>query len=207
MAAAAAARGLPILHLSTDCVFDGAPGRPWREDDRTRPQNAYGATKLAGERLLAAANPDHAILRTAWIFSANGRNFVRTMLAVGRGRPEVRVVADQRGGPTWAGDIAATLWTVAEAWAAGEGRAGVFHYAGAPAVSRAEFAEAIFARSGWSARPKVVPIASHEFPTRAARPANSVLDCAAIATAYGIARPDWRPALDRVIAEIEETPA
>jgi dTDP-4-dehydrorhamnose reductase len=125
------------------------------------------------------------------------------MLSVGRGREEMRVVRDQRGGPTWAGDIAAALWTIADAWAAGEGRAGVFHYAGAPAVSWAEFAEAIFARSGWSAPPKVVAIASREWPTRAARPANSVLDCAAVAEAYGLARPDWRPALDGVVAELE----
>jgi dTDP-4-dehydrorhamnose reductase len=202
MAAAAAARGLPMLHLSTDYVFDGAPGRPWREDDHTRPLNAYGATKLHGERLVAAANPDHVILRTAWVFSAHGRNFVRTMLSVGRGRAEMRVVVDQRGGPTWAGDIAAAVWTVAAAWAAGEGRAGVFHYAGAPAVSWAEFAEAIFARSGWDAPPKVVAIPSSAWPTRARRPANSVLDCAAIKSAYGIAQPDWRPALDAVIAEL-----
>jgi dTDP-4-dehydrorhamnose reductase len=207
MAAAAAARGLPFLHLSTDYVFDGAPGRPWREDDPTRPVNAYGATKLEGERLVAAANPDHAILRTAWVFSAHGRNFVRTMLSVGRGRDEMRVVGDQRGGPTWAGDIAETLWTVAAAWTAGKGRAGVFHYAGAPAVTWAGFAEAVFARSGWPARPKVVAIATHEWPTRAKRPANSVLDCAAIAQAYGVPQPDWRPALDRVVAALEETAA
>jgi dTDP-4-dehydrorhamnose reductase len=207
MAAAAAARGLPFLHLSTDYVFDGAPGRPWREDDPTRPLNAYGATKLEGERLVAAANPDHAILRTAWVFSAHGRNFVRTMLSVGRGRDEMRVVGDQRGGPTWAGDIAETLWTVAAAWTAGKGRAGVFHYAGAPAVTWAEFAEAVFARSGWPARPKVVAIATHEWPTRAKRPANSVLDCAAVAEAYGVPQPDWRPALDRVVAALEETAA
>jgi len=205
MAAAAAARGVPILHISTDYVFEGEPGRPWREDDHTHPLNVYGATKLAGERLVAAQNPDHAILRTAWVFSAHGRNFVRTMLAVGRGREAMRVVDDQCGGPTWAGDIATALWTIAEAWAAGEGRAGVFHYAGAPAVSWAGFATAIFARSGWSTPPEVVPIASSEWPTRAARPKNSVLDCAAIAEAYGIAQPDWRPALARVIAEIGET--
>ena len=207
MAAAAAARGLPILHLSTDYVFDGTPGRPWREDDAPRPLNVYGASKLGGERLVAAANPDHAILRTAWVFSRHGRNFVRTMLSAGRGRDEMRVVGDQRGGPTWAGDIAATLWTIAAAWTAGKGRAGIFHYSGDPAVSWAEFAEAIFAQSGWSERPKVTAIASHEWPTRAARPANSVLDCAAIAAAYGIARPDWRPALDGVIAAHEAAEA
>ena len=148
MAAAAAAKGVPFLHVSTDYVFDGAPGRPWREDDPTGPLGVYGASKLAGERAVAAAAPDHAILRTAWVFSAHGKNFVKTMLGVGRGKPEMRVVGDQRGGPTAASDIAAALWTMAGAWTAGEGRPGIFHFAGAPAVSWAEFAEAIFARSG-----------------------------------------------------------
>jgi len=203
MAAAAAARGLPFLHISTDYVTSGAAGGAWREDDPTGPLGVYGASKLAGERLVAAANPDHAILRTAWVFSAHGRNFVRTMLTVGRGKPEMRVVGDQRGGPTPARDIAATLWTIAEAWTAGQGTPGVFHYAGAPPVSWAEFAEAIFARSGWDARPAVLDIPSSEWPMRAARPLNSVLDCSRIAAAYGIAQPDWRPGLDAVIAEIQ----
>jgi dTDP-4-dehydrorhamnose reductase len=207
MAAAAAARGLPFLHISTDYVFDGTPGRAWREDDPTGPLGAYGASKLAGERAAAAATPDHAILRTAWVFSAHGKNFVRTMLGVGRGKPEMRVVGDQQGGPTAARDIAGALWTIADAWRSGRGRPGVFHYAGAPAVSWAEFAEAIFARSGWEARPKVTAIATADWPTKAVRPANSVLDCSRIAAAYGIAQPDWRPALDTVIAELAEAEA
>ena len=211
MAAAAAARGIPFLHVSTDYVFDGAAGRPWREDDPVRPLNVYGATKLMGERLVAAGNPDHAILRTSWVFSAHGRNFARTMLTVGRGKPEMRVVGDQRGGPTAAADIAACLWTMAEAWTAGRGSAGVFHYAGAPTVSWAEFAEAIFAASGWAdssgGRPKVTAIASSEWPTKAARPLNSALDCSAIGDAYGIAQPDWRPALSAVIRELGEAKA
>jgi dTDP-4-dehydrorhamnose reductase len=203
MAAAAAAKGVPFLHVSTDYVFDGTPGPAWREDDPTGPLGAYGASKLAGERAVAAGGADHAILRTAWVFSAHGKNFVKTMLAVGRGRPEMRVVGDQRGGPTAAADIAGALWTMAEAWTAGRGVPGVFHYAGAPAVSWAEFAEAIFAGSGWTERPKVATIATADWPTRAVRPVNSVLDCGRIAAAYGIAQPDWRPALAAVIAELE----
>jgi dTDP-4-dehydrorhamnose reductase len=207
MAAAAAAKGLPFLHISTDYVFDGTTGRAWREDDPTGPLGAYGASKLAGERAVAAATPDHAILRTAWVFSARGKNFAKTMLSVGPGKPEMRVVGDQRGGPTAARDIAGALWTIADAWTTGRGRPGVFHYAGAPAVSWAEFADAIFARSGWDARPKVTAIATADWPTKAVRPANSVLDCARIASAYGIAQPDWRPALDAVIAELAEAEA
>ena len=208
MAAAAAAKGVPILHVSTDYVFDGSnPGRPWRENDPTGPLSAYGASKLAGERAVAAAARDHVILRTSWVFSAHGKNFVRTMLERGRNRSELRVVADQRGGPTAARDVADALWTVAEAWAAGRRRPGLYHFAGAPDTIWAEFAEAILARTGWPERPRVVPIASADWPTRAARPAYSVLDCSAIAAAYGIGQPDWRPALDAVVGELREVSA
>jgi dTDP-4-dehydrorhamnose reductase len=208
IAAAAAAKGVPFLHVSTDYVLDGSnPGRPWREDDPTGPLSAYGASKLAGERAVIAAAPDHAILRTAWVFSAHGRNFVKTMLAVGRGKPELGVVGDQRGGPTAARDIAEALWTVAQAWTAGRGTPGIFNFAGAPDTTWAGFAEAIFARAGWPERPRVTPIATADWPTRAVRPAYSVLDCSAIAAAYGIAQPDWRPALDAVIDELSEVKA
>jgi dTDP-4-dehydrorhamnose reductase len=207
MAAAAAERGVPFLHVSTDYVFDGAPGRAWREDDPTGPLGVYGASKLAGERAVAAAGGDHAILRTAWVFSAHGRNFVKTMLAVGRGRDEVRVVGDQHGGPTPARDIAGALWTVAEAWVAGRGAPGLFHFAGAPAASWADLAEAAFAGSGWAARPRVVRIGTADWPTKARRPANSVLDCRRIAEAYGIAQPDWRAGLVAVTAELQRADA
>jgi dTDP-4-dehydrorhamnose reductase len=203
MAVAAAEKGVPFLHVSTDDVFDGAPGRPWREDDPTGPLGAYGASKLAGERAIAAAGGDFVILRTAWVFASHGRNFVKTMLAAGRGRDEMGVVGDQRGGPTPARDIAAALWTIAAARAAGSGAPGVYHYSGAPAVSWAEFAEAIFARSGWEVRPKVTPTATGAWPTKARRPANSVLDCGKIAAVYGIAQPDWRVGLDAVIDELQ----
>jgi dTDP-4-dehydrorhamnose reductase len=202
MAVAASAKGVPFLHISTDYVFDGAPGRAWREDDPTGPLGAYGATKLAGEEAVTGATPDHVILRTAWVFSAHGANFVKTMLKVGRGRPEMRVVGDQRGGPTAARDIAGALWTIATAWRDGKGQPGIFHYAGTPAVSWAEFAEAIFASSGWDERPKITAITTADWPTKAVRPANSVLDCGKIAAAYGIAQPDWQAALDTVIGEL-----
>ena len=202
MAVAAAAKGVPFFHLSTDYVFDGAPGRAWREADPTGPLGAYGASKRAGEEAVAGATPDHVILRTAWVFSAHGANFVKTMLRVGRGKPEMRVVGDQRGGPTAARDIANALWTIAEAWRDGRGEAGVFHYAGAPACTWADFAEAIFAASGWEAPPAVIRIATADWPTPAARPANSVLDCTRIAATYGIVQPDWREGLAAVVAEL-----
>lgn len=202
MAVAAAEKGIPFLHVSTDYVFDGAPGGAWSEGDATGPLGVYGASKLEGERAVIAAGGDHVILRTAWVFSAHGNNFVKTMLRHGATREEMRVVADQMGGPTAARDIAGALWTIARAWKAGEGRSGVFHYAGAPSVSWAGFAEAIFARSGWEKIPRVVPITTADYPTPAKRPANSVLDCRAIEQAYGIAQPDWQVALDSVIHEL-----
>jgi dTDP-4-dehydrorhamnose reductase len=201
MARAAAARGLPFLHVSTDYVFDGTPGRPWREDDPTGPLGVYGASKLAGERAIAAAGGPHVILRTAWVFSAHGANFVKTMLRLGAERDTLRVVDDQRGGPTPAADIAAALIVVARAFAEGRGVPGIFHYAGAPAVSWAGFAEAIFAARGGPA-PRIERIASADYPTPARRPLNSVLDCSRIDRAYGLAQPDWRPGLARVIEEL-----
>ena len=207
MARAAAAKGIPFLHVSTDYVFDGAPGRAWREEDATAPLGVYGASKRAGEAAVLAAGGDAVILRTAWVFSSHGKNFVKTMLAYGRDRDEMRVVGDQRGGPTPARDIAEALWTIARARLAGEGAPGIYHFAGAPAVSWAEFARAIFAASGWDRVPRVTAIATADWPTKALRPANSVLDCGAIARVFGIAQPDWRVGLDRVVAELSKEAA
>jgi dTDP-4-dehydrorhamnose reductase len=205
MARAAAARGLPFLHVSTDYVFDGSGETPRTEDAPTGPLGAYGRTKLAGERAVAEAGGPHAILRTAWVFAGHGQNFVRTMLRVGATRPRLTVVDDQRGGPTPAPAIAAALVTMARAFHEGRGASGVYHFAGAPTVSWREFAEAIFAAAPWMTAPEVAPIRSEDWPTPAARPRNSALDCARIARDYGIAQPDWRQALGPVLAELKET--
>jgi dTDP-4-dehydrorhamnose reductase len=202
MARACAKRGLPFLHISTDYVFEGSPGAPKRESDPVGPTTEYGRSKLAGEQAVAASGADAVILRTAWVFSAHGKNFLKTMLTVGKGREEMRVVGDQHGGPTAARDIAAALWTIAKAWEAGNGVSGIFHFAAAPATTWADFAREIFARSGWERAPEVTAISTHEWPTKAARPADSVLDCSAIEAAYGISRPDWRPAVDDAIREL-----
>ncbi|MCB2128936.1 MAG: dTDP-4-dehydrorhamnose reductase [Rhodobacteraceae bacterium] len=205
MARAAAAIGAPILHVSTDYVFDGSSTRPWREDDPTGPLGVYGRTKLEGEGAIAAAGGDFVILRTAWVFSAHGRNFVKTMLRLGAERDTLSIVADQRGGPTPAADIAGALWTVADAFRAGRGRPGIFHYCGAPTVSWADFAEAVFAAAQLPRKPAIIRIATADYPTPATRPANSALDCARILAAYGIAQPDWRAGLRAVMTELETT--
>lgn len=202
MARAAAARGLPFLHVSTDYVFDGSGTRAWEEEDPVAPLGAYGRTKLAGEEAVRMAGGPHMILRTAWVFSAHGNNFVKTMLRVGRDRDQLTVVGDQHGGPTAARDIARALVTIARAWDAGSGVSGTFHFAGAPATTWHGFATEIFARTGWDKTPEVAAITTADWPTPAARPANSVLSCAKLQQAYGIAQPDWRAGLEEVLEEL-----
>jgi dTDP-4-dehydrorhamnose reductase len=207
MARAAAARGLPFLHISTDYVFDGAKEGPWVEDDAPAPLSAYGRSKLAGERAIAEAGGPHAILRTAWVHAGHGQNFVRTMLRVGAVRDRLTVVDDQRGGPTAAADIAAALVAIARAFAEGHGVSGIFHFCGAPATSWHGFAREIFARADWIAAPEIKPIRSIDWPTPAVRPRNSVLDCGRIGAVYGIVQPNWRASLGAIMAELRERDA
>lgn len=203
MAKACAARDIPFLHLSTDYVFDGAGTRPWGPDDPTAPVNAYGRSKRAGEIGIAASGAVHAILRTSWVFSAHGSNFVKTMLRLGRTRDRVAVVSDQIGGPTPAAAIAAACLTIAKALGEDPGKSGTYHFAGAPDVSWADFARAIFT----SAKQEVVvdDIATSAYPTPAPRPRNSRLDCSGLA-AFDLHRPDWERALATVVNELESHP-
>ena len=202
MAAAAAARKLPFLHISTDYVFDGTPGAPWATQDATAPLSAYGRTKLAGEQAVAAARGVHVILRTSWVFSAHGTNFVKTMLRLGAEREALNIVDDQVGGPTAAADIADALLSIGETLVAGAGVSGIYHFAGQPAVSWRAFAEDIFAAAHLTVN--VTPIPSQDFPTPAARPLNSVLDCTSLQDDYGVSAPDWRISLHKVLAELKD---
>lgn len=203
MARAAAALDVPFLHVSTDYVFDGSGSQPRSEDDTTGPLGVYGASKLAGEQGVRDAGGQAAILRTSWVFSAHGSNFVKTMLRLGRERDQVSVVADQIGGPTPAADIATTLLAMGRAMLADRAKAGIYHYAGAPDASWADFASQIFAQAGLACR--VHPIPTSDYPTPARRPANSRLDCSAIARDFDIPRPDWRNGLADVLAKLEQT--
>ncbi len=198
LARVAADRGLPLVHVSTDYVFDGGGERPFRQGDPTGPLGAYGRTKLAGEEALRAAGGTHAILRTSWVFSAHGQNFLRTMLRLGAERPVLRVVADQVGGPTPASDLAQACLTAATALTAAPHLTGTYHYTGAPDVSWADFARAIFAEAGLPVAVEDIPTSA--YPTPARRPANSRLDCSATEAAFGLARPDWRRAVREAIA-------
>ena len=206
MARAAAARGLPFVHVSTDYVFGGpgAEAGPHAPDAPTAPPGAYGRSKLAGEEGVRAAYEEagggpHVVLRTAWVFSAHGSNFARTMLRLGAERAALRVVDDQRGGPTPAASIARALLTIADRLREGA-PSGTHHLAGAPDTSWAGFAREIMARAGLSCA--VEGIGTVDYPTPAARPADSRLDCRSLRAAFGIARPDWREGLDDVLREL-----
>lgn len=202
MAQAAAAKGIPFLHVSTDYVFDGHGARPWGETDPVAPINAYGRSKLAGEEGVRAAGGAHVILRTSWVFSAHGSNFVKTMLRLAQSRDALDVVGDQIGGPTPADTIAAALVTMARALAQGHA-GGTYHFAGQPPVSWAGFAREIFSRAG--AKVAVKAITTPAYPTPAKRPGNSRLNCDRIKNDFGISAPDWRAGLDRVLSELERT--
>lgn len=205
MARAAAAREIPLLHISTDYVFDGSGDAPWRPGDRAGPRNTYGRTKLAGEEAVRAAGGAHAILRTAWVFSEHGSNFVRTMLRLGAERASLDVVGDQIGGPTPAADIADALMVMARAMTGGQRGGhpgGTYHFAGAPYVSWAGFARRIMAEAGLPAQ--IREIASADYPTPAPRPANSRLDCSGLTADFGIAPADWQSGLSRVVALLKK---
>lgn len=201
MARAAAARGLPFLHISTDYVFDGAGDRPFAPDHPTSPQNAYGRSKLAGEQGVRAAGGNHLILRTSWVVSAHGTNFVKTMLRLGATKDSLNVVADQIGGPTPAAAIAEALITAAKAMAEGA-QGGTHHFSGAPDTSWADFARQIMAEGRLACRINDIP--TTEYPTPAKRPLNSRLDCSALTAAFGILRPDWRLGLSDIVKELTQ---
>ena len=207
VAAAAAALGVPVIQISTDYVFDGTLDRPYREDDPTEPLGIYGQSKRAGEAAVAAAAPDHAILRTAWVYSPFGANFVKTMLRGAAGRDELSVVADQRGCPTSALDMADAVLRVARNLVGRPDDAalrGTFHLSGAGDTTWADFAEAIFAASRAAGGPsaRVRHITTAEYPTPARRPANSRLDCAKLARLHGAALPEWRGSVKRCVARL-----
>jgi dTDP-4-dehydrorhamnose reductase len=197
MAAACAARGIPFVQISTDYVFDGSGDRPWRPQDATGPLGVYGASKLAGERGVAAAGGVHAILRTSWVFSAHGNNFLKTMLRLSETRDHLTVVADQIGGPTPAAAIAEACVTISKTLISEPDKGGIYHFSGAPDTSWAGFARAIFAAAGRDVTVEDIPTSA--YPTPAARPFNSRLDCSLLLSNFGITRPDWRRATYSIV--------
>jgi dTDP-4-dehydrorhamnose reductase len=199
--------GIPLIHVSTDYVFDGGKGEPYIETDSVAPQCVYGASKLAGETAVLQTCRRAVVLRTSWVYAPTGRNFVRTMLTLGKTRDRLTVVADQKGCPTTAADLAVAILEMA-ARIAGTGwqdsYAGVFHAAGTGWTTWHGLASAVFAEAArhGATVPQVDPIATADWPTPAKRPTDSRLDCSKLAAVFGVRLPEWRPSLARTIDTI-----
>lgn len=199
MAEECALRKIPFVHISTDYVFDGTGSNPYRRDDIPSPLSAYGRSKLVGETGILSAAGTSVILRTSWVFSAHGANFLKTMIRLGREREQLNVVADQVGGPTPARDVAAACLTISERLMAEPAKAGIYHYSGAPDVSWADFARAIMQQARLSCQ--IADIPTSAYPTPARRPANSRLDCSGLSD-FDLSRPDWQSGVATVLKEL-----
>ena len=194
----------PLIHYSTDYVFDGSKNGQYNEEDPTGPLGVYGQSKLAGEQAIRDVGVEHLILRTSWVYSNHGKNFLLTMQRLLQEKEELRIVADQIGAPTWAGTIAASTRALIDRWQAGEpGAWGIYHLTAGGETSWFGFAEAIAARLREQGKPcaRLVPIPSREYPTPAARPLNSRLDCTRLAREWGVSQPQWQDALKACFAE------
>ncbi len=204
MAEACAALAIPFVHISTDYVFDGQGSTPWQPSDPVGPLGAYGRSKLAGEAAVQAAGGSAAILRTSWVFSAHGSNFLKTMLSLSERLPELSIIDDQIGAPTPARGIAEACLTIAAALRKDPSKAGIYHYAGDRDVSWAGFAAAIFAAAGAETKVTTTTTAAYgaDKPHMAPRPLNSRLDCQSLTEAFGIERPDWAQHVKDCIKDI-----
>ena len=208
LAARCADAGIPLIHISTDYVFDGRKGAPYVETDATAPTGVYGESKLAGERAVLAALPRAVIVRTSWVYSETGKNFVRTMLTLAQTRDRLRVVADQKGCPTGADDLARVVLGIADALGAEwrDDYAGVFHSCGEGWTTWHGFAEAIFENAAALGvkRPAVEAITTAEYPTPAERPADSRLECSKLERVFGLRQPAWRASLAETVARLTD---
>lgn len=201
MARACAARDIPFVSISTDYVFSGAGNTPWAPADPTDPQSVYGRTKHDGEVAIVNAGGRNAVLRTSWVVSGHGNNFVKTMLRLGVERESLTIVADQIGGPTGAAEIARACITIAKTLDTEPKKSGIYHFSGAPYTSWADFARVIFDAANIPCA--VADIPSSDYPTPAKRPLNSRLDCTATEAAFGILRPDWRESLTHILTQLD----
>lgn len=201
LAKVSASRNIPFLHISTDYVFKGGGNLNWKTSDQTNPQNSYGKSKLIGESGILEAGGPHVILRTSWVFSSHGNNFVKTMLRLASNNNELSIVKDQIGGPTCAKDIADALWKIASDFYAGNGITGIYHFSGKPNSSWANFASEIFSQTHQDI--KIKQILTKDFLTKAKRPLNSRLDCSSLRIDYGIKQPEWKKSLTNVLANLK----
>ncbi|MQY44150.1 dTDP-4-dehydrorhamnose reductase [Epibacterium sp. SM1969] len=200
MAAACAALDIPFVHISTDYVFSGTGETPWKTDDPVAPPNAYGRSKLRGEEGVRAGGGRYAILRTSWVVSAHGHNFVKTMLRLGAERDKLTIISDQIGAPTSARDIAAACVEIAHQLGQDGEKSGSYHFQGAPFASWADFARAIFEISGTDCAVEDIPTTA--YPTPAVRPLNSRLNCQATEDVFGISQPSWQQGLSEILKDL-----
>ncbi len=203
MARACADLRIPLVHISTDYVFDGSGPEPRYPTDTTGPQNAYGRSKLLGENLIRDSNVIHAILRTSWVISEKGNNFVKTMLRLSASHTRLSIVNDQVGGPTPAKDVASACISIANQLIHNPRKSGTYHFSGKPDVSRYEFAKVIFELRNRNLT--TIPILTSDYPMTATRPLNSKLNCKDTETTFGITRPDWIMGLKDILTEIKRT--
>jgi len=204
LAEEALALDIPLIHYSTDYVFDGLKADPYNEDDTPNPLGVYGKSKLAGEQAIKDVQGKHLILRTSWVYSTHGRNFLLTMQRLLQEKPELRVVADQIGAPTWAGTIANSTLALIERWRANEvANWGTYHLSAQGETSWFGFAQAIGEALRQQGKPcaTLLPIPSSDYPTPAARPLNSRLDCSRLQRDWGVSQPDWQTALRECLTE------
>ena len=202
MAKACYKLNIPLIHISTDYVFDGRGDLPWKVQDEPAPQNAYGRTKLAGEIGVRNSGVTHAIIRTSWIISSHGKNFVKTMLRLAETKDKLKIVSDQIGGPTFARDIANVCLQVVKQLKLDPSKSGTYHFCGTPNVSWAEFASEIFNIAG--KKTYVMPVSTSIYTKVAKRPLNSRLDCNTIRQAFGITQPKWNKRLKHILSELKE---
>ena len=200
MAQACAELDIPFIHISTDYVFRGTGTKPWKADDLTDPQNAYGRSKVVGEIGIRESGAVYAILRTSWVVSAHGTNFVKTMLHLSETRDVLNIIADQIGGPTPARDVARACIQIAKQLIQEPSKSGTYHFSGAPDVSWAEFAMDIFDQAGKSVTVNLIQ--TSDYPTPTIRPLNSRMDCSKTKQVFGISRPDWRVGLNTILKDL-----
>ena len=208
LAAACADKNIPLIHISTDYVFDGRKPSPYVENDATAPINVYGESKLAGEVAVREALDRHVILRTSWLFGAYRRNFLKTVLRLAAERDELRIVSDQHGCPTSTADLADAIVAIAPRLAAGEQLFGIYHVASPGPATWYDFAvEIVAAAAPFTGRsPKVVPIGTRDYPTKAARPVKSKLDSSKFFSAVGFRAADWRQRVRETVAALKGRP-
>ncbi|WP_445501751.1 dTDP-4-dehydrorhamnose reductase [Microvirga sp. G4-2] len=204
LARACAVAGLPLIHVSTDYVFDGSKSGAYRESDPVAPLGVYGRSKLAGEEAIRRHLPQHVIVRTSWVYGIHGANFLKTILRLAGERDELRIVADQSGCPTSTADLAQALLTVAQAWDEGRAVSGTYHFAGTGVTTWHGFAACIVkAQRPFTGRsPSVVPIRTEDYPTPARRPANSELDSGLFDRTFGYTARPWQSAVDATVTRL-----